>query len=105
MTSNMTNTMNNTMNNTYLKNEKDKSNNKTYDMKGYMNKRYKSNQEYNNLVRKKYIYVKKANIPKNIADSYENINDIIDFGKAKFILDKIKNKKVIKDLFDLYSEN
>ena len=100
----MNNTMTNTMNNTYLKNEKDKSNNKTYDMKSYMNKRYKSNQEYNNLVRKKYIYVKKANIPKNIADSYENINDIIDFGKAKFILDKIKNKKVLKDLFELYSE-
>ena len=85
---------------------KDKSMNKTYDMKNYMktymNARYKNNPQQNNLIRQKNIQIKKANIPKDIINKYTNLNDIIDYGKAKFVLDKIKNKEILKDLFELY---
>lgn len=85
---------------------KDKTMNKTYDMKTYMktymNNRYKSNPQQNNLIRQKNIQIKKANIQKDIINKYTDLNDIIDYGKAKFILDKIKNKEILKDLFVLY---
>ena len=85
---------------------KDKTMNKTYDMKTYMktymNNRYKSNPQQNNLIRQKNIQIKKANIQKDIINKYTDLNDIIDYGKAKFILDKIKNKEILKDLFELY---
>tara|TARA_R110001632_G_scaffold25952_4_gene70486 strand:- start:3337 stop:3633 length:297 start_codon:yes stop_codon:yes gene_type:complete len=85
---------------------KDKTMNKTYDMKTYMktymNNRYKSNPQQNNLIRQKNIQIKKANIQKDIINKYTDLNDIIDYGKAKFILDKIQNKEILKDLFELY---
>ena len=90
------------MNTNYNPTNKDKSNNKTHDMKTYMLDRYKSNQEYYNMVRKRNNYIKKASIPSNIVSKYDNMPDLINYGKAKSILDTIENKEIIKDLFQLY---